>query len=269
MVIYIEYAFVENFLFDICLLYLSIKTARLPVLPFRIGLSASFGAIFAIVFPLLKLPVFLAYVLKFCVGFLLCLMTQKHIKTKNEWGRDALNVVYFFLYSFLFGGVLTGLFQQFFDKKVPSVLVMTGFAVLTVFCAIFIKKAYKRRVLHRYIYESRITYQQKSIEIMAFFDSGNFAIKNGLPVCFLSPNTLYQLIAEEIFKKDTGQVRDEITITTLGGEKTLPLFKGETEIITKDGCIKKEVYFAMSANMLSRDYEMIFGCYVFEGSVGA
>ncbi len=269
MVIYIEYAFVENLLFDGCLLYLSLKAARLPVFPLRIVLSALFGAIFAIIFPLLKLPLFLAYALKFCVGFLLCLIAQKSVKTKNDMGRYALNVVCFFLFSFLFGGVLTGLFQQFFEAKTPSVVVIMGFAVLTIFCVIFIKKAYTQRILHQYIYDSRITYKEKSFEITAFFDSGNFATKNDLPVCFLSPNILYELIGEDFFEKGIGQVRDEITIATLGGEKTLPLFKGETQIITKDGCIKKEVYFAVSANMLSRDYEMIFGCYVFEGSVGA
>ena len=268
MVVYIEYALAENFLFDCCLLYLSLKAARLPILPVRIGLSATFGAIFAVVFPLLQLSIFLAYVLKFSVGFLLCLIVQKRVKTKNEWGRYALNVVYFFLFSFLFGGVLTGLFSQFFSTKTPSALAITGFAVLTVFCAVFIKKAYEKRVLRRYIYDCRIRYKQKFLKISAFFDSGNFATKNGLPVCFLSPNAFYDLIGERFFEKGMGQVRDEIVITTLGGEKKLPLYQGEIEMITKEGCIKKEVYFATSANMLSRDYEMIFGCYVFEGIVG-
>ena len=58
--------------------------------------------------------------------------------------------------------------------------------------------------------------------------------------------------------KDVGQVCDEITISTLGGEKTMRLFKADLLIKTdrKTDC-KKDVYFAVSPHILSQEYQVL------------
>ena len=80
-------------------------------------------------------------------------------------------------------------------------------------------------------------------------------------VCFLSPEIAFELFEEEILKQG-GQVRDEIEIQTLGGEKKLPLFQGEIEIKEKN--VKKTVYFALSKNMLCREYKVLLFSRIFE-----
>ena len=60
---------------------------------------------------------------------------------------------------------------------------------------------------------------------------------------------------------------DEIKILTVGGEKTTPIYKGEMQIFDGGEIRKKQVYFAVATNMLSREYKMIFSPLAFEDNV--
>ena len=100
MEIYVEYALIENFLVDGALLYLAMSAAKQPICLWRLALSAFAGAAFALVFPLLSLPPWLGYLLKFLVGALLCVIA---LKRQKSWGRYALTVLLFYALSFCFG----------------------------------------------------------------------------------------------------------------------------------------------------------------------
>jgi hypothetical protein len=229
-----------------------------------VGFAAAVGAVFAVVFPLLRLSVLGAFVLKTSVGFLLCLIAFGRIKTKKDRGRYALTAIFFFAFAFLFGGVLLGLTQDFFKNKVPNVFVMTAFAILTVLTSVFIQKLYQKRRLQRFIYPCTVFYGENIITVDAFLDSGNRAHKDGLPVCFLSPDRLYELRKEEIWCKDGGQVCDEIEIHTLGGVKKLPIYQGEIALTQGAWEERKKVYLAPATNMVCREYSMILSAYVLE-----
>ena len=256
MSVYIEYAFAENFLLDGVLLWLSLRIARCKIVKGRLFLSALLGGVFALVFPLLVLPVFFSYLLKFAVGFLLCMVAFPRLKTKNEWGRYALSSACFFSLTFFFGGALTALFP-----KISPLLFALGFFVLSLFILLFMKKMSKKNALFKNIYTCSIAYKQRRVEILGFYDSGNSAEKNGLGVCFLSPEIAFELFEEEIFKAG-GQGCDEIQIQTLSGEKRARIFKGEIEIKEKN--VKKTVYFAISKNMLCREYKVLLHTRIFE-----
>ena len=109
MEIYVEYALAENFLLDAMLLWLALKTARQKIIWGRISLAAALGAVFAVVFPLMRLGNVLAYLLKFAVGLLLCLIS---VKGKGA-GRYAITAPIFFGYSFALGGALLALYSAF------------------------------------------------------------------------------------------------------------------------------------------------------------
>ena len=53
MEIYVEYAFLENFLFDYVLLRLAFYAAKIKVKKKKLVLSAACGGVFALLFPLL------------------------------------------------------------------------------------------------------------------------------------------------------------------------------------------------------------------------
>ena len=107
MEIYIEYALAENFLLDAMLLWLAMKAAKQEISLWRIVLAAAIGAAFAVAFPLLKTGKTIAYILKFSVGALLCLVA---VKGKGI-GRYALTALLFFGFSFALGG-LFGFFHR-------------------------------------------------------------------------------------------------------------------------------------------------------------
>ena len=257
MEIYIEYAFVENFLFDGVLLYLATKAAGAKTNRLRLILSAICGAVFALLFPLLYLPKFWNMLLKLSVGFLLCLLVVEGIKTKKDRGRYALTCIFFFIFSFSFGGILLAVTRDFFQGKVPSLLIIIAFSLLTASSCYLIKKLYAKRQTDAYVYDCTIFYKDKSQKARGFWDSGNLAMKNQLPICFLSPELFYALYEEVIFSKGEGQVWDEMQIQTVNGEKKVCLYKGEIELETPKGKIKKQVYFTPSKNIISREYSLL------------
>jgi len=252
MTVYIEYAFLENFLFDGALLALALYAAKAPFSWARLLLSAFLGAVFALVFPLLRLPNFLLYALKIAVGFLLPLLAYGRITTKKEWGRYAFTAVCFLSITFFIGGALSALFAELFPT-VPTLAAVVGFSVLAAAALFLVREFRKKRELNAFLYDCQIEHGDKSFWVRGFLDSGNTATKNSIPVCFLSPEYVYELFGEEILKGG-GQVCDEICITTLGGEKKLPLYKG---VLTVKGKEKTQVYFAPAVNMISREYELL------------
>ncbi len=257
MVVYVEYAFLENFVLDGVLLYLSLIASKTPVRAKNLLFSAAIGALFAVVYPLLVLPDFLLYALKIAVGLLLCLIVFWRLKGKKEWGRYAFICVCFFLLTFLFGGAITAL-------GAVGAWVWLAFVFLSVFSVLLIKKLYEKRAREKYVYDCEIAYKQRRVAVLGFYDSGNFARFQDAPVCFISPELIFDLFEEVALGKEAGQVCDEIAITTVNGVKKTRLFKGELTIKEKQAFCVKEVYFAPAVNMLSRGYKLLLNSRIFE-----
>ena len=270
MVIYIEYALAENFLIDGLLLYLALLSARRKIRWKRLLFAAAVGAAFAVVFPLLPLPAFASYALKFLFALPLCLLAFGRIKNKEERGRYALTCIFFFAYSFALAGALFALSSGFSASgngyvvpRANLALVLCGGGAFACSVVAFIKKAQARRAVERLTYPCAIVYKQRRVEASGFFDSGNLATKNGVPVCFLSPDLAYDLRENELW--ESGERTEEgIVVVTMSGEKYLPVFRGEVEIEANGKRLKKEVYFAPSANMLSRGYKILLHSRIFE-----
>ena len=266
MTIYVEYALIENFLIDGMLLYLSLCGAKANFKWKKLLFSAFVGAIFALLVPLLSLPDFLSYLLKFLMGFLLCLLAFPPLKNKNDVGRYAISLALFFLLSFAFAGSIFALYGNFsFSEnayqtaQTPASIVLFGAIAFLAFCVQLAKKFYKKQAIFQRVYDCAILYGKRRVAILGFFDSGNLATKKGTPVCFLSPE-----IAFDIWESELLSPHGEITVQTLGGEKTLPIFLGDLEI--KNGktlVLKKGVYFAPSAHIVSREYKMLLQANIF------
>ena len=261
MTVYIEYAFLENFLFDGALLLLALSAARVSVRWWRICISAFFGAVFALIFPLLALPKILLITMKILVGLCMCLIAMPSLKGKKVWGRYALSCVLLFGFTFAFGGAMTAIVGRF--ERINSLFVSVVFAFLTVISFVLIQVLYAKKKLHAYIYECVVLYGQKRVSVAGYLDSGNLATKNGLPVCFLSADVFYDVFWEEMLCEN--KAKEEIAITTLSGSKSYAAFKGEIEIKTGAEKQKKVVYFALGQNIISREYKLLLHAGVLEG----
>ena len=105
--------------------------------------------------------------------------------------------------------------------------------------------------------------KKETIKAKGFFDSGNQALLKGRPVCFVSPELIYQLFGNEILKGG-GQVCDELKIQTMSGEKTVCAYEGRIRLRIKGEELEKGVYFASSTNMLWREYNVIINAYIWD-----
>lgn len=255
MTVYIEYAFLQNFVFDGVLFSLALYALKERLCPWRIALSSALGGIFAILFPLIKLPAFLNTLLKFAGGALLCIPLVNRLKTAKEWGRYACICLFFYVFTFLFGGSLLGIYTA------PTAFwkLVIGFSILSFISIFLIRKLYERRNFAKNTCNCRIFNGEKSVKAQGYIDSGNLAQKNGLPVCFVAPDLFYELFGEEILNT-RGQVRDELAISTLTGAKTVALYEGEIEI---NGA-RKRAYFVSSPHMVSRGYKLLLGAEFFK-----
>lgn len=257
MEIYIEYVFIENFLYDFVLLWLAFYSTRVKTRWYCLTASACLGGVFALVFPLLHLPMSLLTVLKLTVGALLCLLAFGKISTRKGWGRYLLTTVLFYAFSFGFGGTLLVVYDVLpSGEKIPSGWVFLGFAVLSLVGIWLGKRLYARRMLFRRVYACTVSAGEGRISAEGFYDSGNLAEKNGLPVCFLSPSLFYELFGTEILK-GRGQVFDEMSISTLAGVKKIPLYQGKIEVKLDGQTIVKDTYFSPSKHMIGREYAVL------------
>ena len=246
MEIYIEYAFLENFIYDGGLLCLSLLASRTELRWKKICFSACMGGLFALIFPLLKLSSGLSVLLKIFIGMLLCMFAFSPLKTKKEWGRYAFTTILFFCFSFGFGGTLLGVYGVS-GKKVPSFLIFPAFFLLFLFSIWLIARLYAQKERFQGIYACIITIKGKKIRADGFFDSGNLARKEGFPVCFVSADILYEII------EAGGQVCDEMQICTISGKKRVCLYAGKITVQGKT----MQAYFAPSGNRIWKNYKIL------------
>lgn len=265
MEIYIEYALLENFLYDGVLLWLAYRAARVETRGWKLCLSAGIGAVFAVIYPLFGLPLWAGGVCKIAVGALLCLLPFPQLRARGQMKRYALTCLLFFTFSFGFGGALLGVYGPLsLGEKIPSWLVFIGFALLSV-CGIYlVKNLYARRRIHSACYPCRLYVGEEAVSVLGFYDSGNLATYKDVPVCFISPAIFYDLMGDKILK-DGGQVCDEMMISTLSGEKKVRLYSGKIEVKMGRESICAKTYFAANKNMIGREYAVLIHARILEG----
>ena len=257
-----EYALLENFLVDASLLYLALLAARIPVSVWRLCLGGGVGACFALVFPLLSLPPWLAYLLKFAVGALLCLLANPRRPKRTRKGGFALTVGLFYAFSFCLGGGLIAVFESF---DLPYYIVSGGGVLstlpvgwLTLACAVFvalgkyfIHKLYARKRRFAHIVSCSIFYKDARVRVDGFVDTGNKASYGGRAVCFTTPDVIYRLF-------ELSPPMASMSVKTVSGERTIPLYLADELHIRSGSTVTvKGVYLSPSVHMLGKEYGLL------------
>lgn len=275
MEVYIELAFLENFLIDGMLLFLALKAARRKVIVGRLLFASALGAFFAIFFPLLRLGKTVANVLKFLVGAVLCFAA---IGEKGA-GRYAMSVIFFYAFSFALGGALLAVYGAFslptssvgdgyLTASAPVGGVIAGCFFFCVFAWRLIRRLHQKRRIFRFLYLCRVTLGSRFVEADGFLDSGNRAsvyAKNSFfagerPLNFLSPDLAYELLGDR-------EMTEETAIATVNGEKTVKIFRVDRLEIycgNKPNIIEN-VYFAPTPHIRAREYKILLNSRCFDG----
>lgn len=253
MTAYIEYVFLENFLLDGLLLFGACRLTKTRVRYLALALSCVCGGVYALLSPFIRLPIPLDILLKFSVGACLCLLAFGRIKNRKEWGRYAFFCSAFFLFTFAVGGFLTAVWSRF-PKKIPFIFVLLAIAVLLFALETFFGGMRRKQKAFAYIRNCIIQTGEKQVTARGYLDSGNLAVVNGLPVCFISPETLYSAFGESAL---WGANRKFAKIVTVSGEKEIAVYLGKLALKNGKNTVFQTVYFSPSKHMLFREYEIL------------
>lgn len=262
MTVYAEYAFLENFLLDAELLYLALKCARGRVRVWQLLLAAAVGAGEALVFPLLPLPVWAAYLVKFLGGALIAVLAVSKGTKKTYF----VVLAAFFLITFALGGLLTAAYSFFnvsyaegsgyLVEQAPVGLILGlagGFGILI---AVGAKRFYRYRCEKRAIFFCRLTAGKRTVNWKGFADSGNLLTFRGEPVCVASAAAVFALFGAH--PKEEGRIR----VGTVNGGRDSPVFRcDELEV---GGKTAHGVYITVG-EVASKEYSIILHSALLEG----
>lgn len=252
MTVWIELAFLQNFIVDFSLLYLTCRTARLPPELQRLVSASVSGGLFALLFPLLSLPWWAASLIRLAFGGILCL-----ISLPTDRKNLILGMALFYFYCFLYGGLLWGLYSAFptdFLSGQTGSMAAFALALLPIFlffCLFGVRRAAKRWLQRKTDYPCTLYLGEKKVRLKGLMDTGNSLSYRQSPVC---------LIAREVQERrgTSFPICSCMVVRTATGEGILPVFRAKIKIYSeKRENIIDNVYFAVSSHPLGGDYEVI------------
>lgn len=250
MTAYIEYLLIDNLIIDYLLLKATFSTTGLSVKKGRLFLSAVIGTAFAFLLPLLNFNKIIVALIKVAVGFLLPLVAGDY-KTKKSY---YINVLLFFVYTFLTGGIILGVLNLFNLPTATEVCVAT--VVLPVYLSIkgvvkVVKFLYRRKDVASLSYNTEIYVNGKSVKGVGFLDTGNGVYDGECPVIFCHKD-----LAQKFFDKGVVPVFKKITLSTIDGITQKTAFTAQKLVIyTGD---KNNIYNNVTVCITSDGYDGLY-----------
>ena len=252
--IYIEYAFLENFLLDGALLFLALRYSGCKV-GAQLLLAAALGGVVAVAYPLFALPAVWGGVYKIATGVLLPLCAS----WKEGAGKSSLCLLLFFAFSFFVAGGVFALAEflpldgGYFLRGLSLPLSAVGALALICLLIELLKKIKRRKQLTDFFVEC--DFLDGRVRAKGFIDTGNRARRLGMPICFVSPALFSRL--------HSGEKLAYALVKTVAGERKIPLVKLKNLRITQGGQthIIRWVYLSPSLALLGREYEILLGAW--------
>lgn len=228
MTVYFEYAFLENFLLDGLLLYLALRIARGKIKAWRLCLAAAVGAGEALLFPVISMPTWCAYLVKILGGILLCVIAVSGKRVKTYAAATAA----FFVSTFALGGLLTAAYsyfgieyetgQGFLVERAPVALVFAAAGIFVLLACYGLRRIFRFVRLQKSTVECTLTQGDRTVRWKGLADSGNLLEFRGKGVCVCSAAAIFALFGRGA--KEVGRIR----VRTVNGEKESPVFECES-----------------------------------------
>lgn len=265
MIVYWEYAFLENLILDGLLLYLALKCARVKCRFLNLSLAASVGAAEAVAFPLFALPVWAAYLVKIAGGILISVIA---IRKANFKGYLVVTAS-FFLMTFALGGLLVAAYSffgaeyvegnGFLVERAPVALVIGLAGVFTVLTVLLAKYFYRYRRIKRNLFSCVLKAGEKKARVTGFSDSGNLLSFRGRPVSVVSAVT-----ALALFHGNAHEI-GRMSVNTVNGSREAPVFECDLEIALAHKCVERKGALITVGDVASKEYNLILHTATLEG----
>ena len=264
MVVYVEVALLENFLLDGVLLYLALKCARVKISVWRLLLASLVGGVEAVVFPLLPLPVWAAYLCKALGGVLLALIAVKCKKIKPYL---IVTAAFFFL-SFALGGLLTAAYSFFgveyaegngyLVERAPVGLILGGTALFAIIVVHSAKLFYRYRKVKKNVLPCTLVSNGREVKWKGYADSGNCLFFRGNPVCVTSAAAIFALFGRAV--EEVGRMQ----VGTVNGSREAPVFACESIRITTEREVFTRENVYLTVGEISSDYQLVLNTALME-----
>lgn len=193
MVVYVEYAIIDNIILDALIIYLVAISLHTKFNKLNVTLSLVQGVTYAIITPFITASVFFTAIIKVVFSLLIVLSLNKYKNIKQY----IVTYMLFLSFTFVLGGVCYALLNMF---KIPynqngillngyalpiSIFVFIAFVYVFVFIK-FLKNYLKHKQTRCSTYDVTITIDGKKYYIRGFLDSGNRLYDDNNPIVVIS-----------------------------------------------------------------------------------
>lgn len=226
MEIYIEIFIIQNILINFCLLKLVQLTTKTKSSFFRLLFASTIGTI-----PSVFITIFISNTFIYNLSKLITAGIMIFSSFKQSKKQFTFNLILLFLYTYAFGGIVTGLSSATYFTSFGAVI--TSKFNLELICLIFIiftyifelvAKHFKLKInTNSLIFNCTLTQSNKSIKINAYLDTGNFLNLNGQPVLILDINSYLKLTQTNLIDFLTKESK-KISTSTVNGNNNLKVF---------------------------------------------
>ena len=264
MQVYIEAAFLENFLLDGAICYLALVCARLKISVWRLLLAGTAGAAVAIVFPLFTLPVWAAYLVKFACGVAIVL-----IAARGRPKQVAVAAALFFAFTFALGGLLTAVYSfcgvgyeagtGYIVEQAPVGLVFGGAAAFAIAAAEGARFLYRYRKQQQNTLPCVVAVKDREVRWKGYADSGNNLFFRGNPVCVTSAVALLALFGREEMHE-----AGRMTVSTVNGGREAPVFTCDRMDIEAGGETFSRQNVYLTVGEVTGEYQLILNTALME-----
>lgn len=246
MIVYLESVIINNFCINTLILYTTLITNKARVIWWRVILATLIGVAYSIALPYIQFAGDI--VIKFLLGAVMCFIARKWIGVKKY-----LTLLFtFYVITFGLGGAVIALTNMYLPLKaalltpnsINAALISTLAILLLVASRKIIQTINKKRIKEKNVKRVIINSKQKILKEKAYYDSGNTLYFNGIyPV----------IVLDESLSEDVNKSVGEIKLSTLTGEKKMPVFR--IEEITVDNRRYDSVYCIF--NKLNNGYKVL------------
>lgn len=168
MIVYVDVVILENIVMNYIILISVGILGKFKIHSFRILISSIFGSTYAIISIYIKN---ISWILNIMVGLIFSIIMIIIAFPKTKFKELYKKIILYYVSSFIFGGIAFAVSTQI-TVKVMNLSIISGIIGLC-FIFITIKIILNRRKMKSMICNIKIFYNNKSIELKGFIDSGN------------------------------------------------------------------------------------------------
>ncbi len=268
MVYYVEYVFLENFIIDFMLLFITGKLIKRILIFKRLLIASLIGSIYVILTFYIGREFMTFFIVKFSISVLMIMVAfdSKGILTNIRV------IICFYITSLIMVGIISALYYFTYDKLTVNAIIMsifTGYAALH-----FFFKEIKDRILkHNYKRTINVSIGNKSKTFRGYIDTGNELTDpvTGKPVMVLNIDCLKDVISDELHDRIIDFYQNKcyenlineknfinvriIKYNTISnsGESMVCIVPDEIEIINEDNNIFIDALIGIHPKKISKD----------------